>query len=436
MKKKEQTPSQVVDLLLHVAAELGATDAREIAAVADGTPENVANWRSGAVQELKTRTLDAVKRGLAARIRSLRERAHDLEAVPGLTSLELEADSGPAELMRQLRDQARYDYLGHRFLYFDPQGAIAWEKVIESGYDQDAWLRGVRSSARSFLDARARPAGPLASVLGLDGRTKARALDVVSLGPGEGQKEAIVLAELGAAVEPHGVRAQLTFALVDVSVPLLLKAVAAMRAEPASASVVLLPFCADFEEGSLAFAARLPTAHGTDGARLVLLLGNVFGNVRDEERFLDKKLFSLVRPGDFVWLEVGLRAERIADDPLFRLTQQANEETASETNRRLLLEGPYRRLEAASGRPPSDLSLRVWVREDDDSCRIPGSLNFCHDLVLRDERRSCTMLYSRRYALDPLVAWLERRGLVVERLSRTEDARGRPRVAHLLLRRK
>jgi len=31
------------------------------------------------------------------------------------------------------------------------------------------------------------------------------------------------------------------------------------------------------------------------------------------------------------------------------------------------------------------------------TCPVPGSVNFCHDLVIRSERQVCTMLCSRRY---------------------------------------
>jgi hypothetical protein len=163
-------------------------------------------------------------------------------------------------------------------------------------------------------------------------------------------------------------------------------------------------------------------------------LGNVFGNVRDEETFLRDKVDVILRPGDLLWIEVGIRPDRIETEPLFRLTDSGREETAAEANRRLLLEGPYRRWEAARGRKPSDLEMRVIVREDDDSARVPGSLNFCHDLLIKDEGRTITMLYSRRYRLEELTAWLERQGLEVLRTSQVKDTKGRSRVAHLLLR--
>ena len=237
----------------------------------------------------------------------------------------------------------------------------------------------------------------------------------------------------------------IAYAPVDVSIPLLISAgdagrTSLARAAPgATASRYVTPFCADFEEGPLSFLPRLPTARaddGTPGIRLVLLLGNIFGNLRDEEAFVRHKLHALTRPGDRVWIEVGLRNEPLSSDPLYRLTQPDHEITASEASRRLLLIGPYRRLEAAIGRRASDVDMRVWVREGDESCRVPGSVNFCHDLVIRDENRVCTMLYSRRYVLEALTAWLEARGFAIEGIRKVTDGQRLVQVAHLLLERR
>jgi hypothetical protein len=88
------------------------------------------------------------------------------------------------------------------------------------------------------------------------------------------------------------------------------------------------------------------------------------------------------------------------------------------------------------GRVPTELSMRVFIREDDETCHVPGSINFCHDLVLRAERRACSMLYSRRYDVESLSTWLEKQEYSVERIQKIADSKGVPRVAHLLLRRK
>lgn len=449
MAKKAQGPSQLMDLFISVAEELGFTSDKDLAALADIGVENVANWRSGAVKEMKSQKFQAAKRNLTAYLQSLRAQA-GLERASGLDPLEIEAGSSPADLQRQFRHRVVYDYLGHRFLYFEPQGALAWETLIKQGYEQDCWLDGVQHCAKTWLepkrDSEGQLRGPIARALRPGRRDRARGLDVISLGPGEGGKEVRLLRELEALEESdQRWRFQwLGFAPVDVSIALLLTAADAARKvfgehRDRGPRRSVLPFCADFEEGQLAFQQRLRTSKpgGADGLRLIVILGNVMGNLRDEERFVRLKLRKLARPGDLVWIEVGLRPDALENDPLFKLTRADVAETAGEANRRLLLEGPYRRWAAAIGRPTPNLSMRVWVREDDESARVPGSCNFCHDLIIRDEgSRVCTMLYSRRYKLDDLCAWFESLEFDVQGIHRVRDSKGRERVGHLLLRRR
>jgi len=448
---KRKRPSQLMDLFLSVAEELGFSEDKGIAALAEVGPENISNWRTGAVKEFKTQKFLAAKNNILDVLRSMRTRAGLLrpEEELGLDPLEIEEGSSPSDLQRQFRERVAYDYLGHRFLYFEPQGALAWEKLIGAGYEQDSWLEGVRTCAHTWLqtkkDGHGRATGPIARALRLDKRDKPRGLDVVSLGPGEGGKEAQMLRHI-VDVENNDAKQRtrwLSFAPVDVSIPLLLTAARDARRvlfasdEGAHAYRSVLAFCADFEEGKLSFTQRLRTTteYGENGMRLVLILGNVMGNLRDEARFVRSKLWQLVRPGDMVWIEVGLRPDRLEDEPLFRLTQADRSVTAAETNRRLLLEGPYRRFFAALGRPAPQLDLKVWVRENDDASRIPGSINFCHDLVIKDEKRSCTMLYSRRYDLEEMTAWFEGFDFSVLGIQRTRDSQGNVRVGHLLLQR-
>lgn len=437
-----------MELFLAVAEGLGYASDQDIAALADAGPESVSNWRSGSVKEFKNQKFRAIVDNLSVQLDALRSLAGAVDTDDvGVSPLEIEEGSSPADLQRQFRDRVGYDYLGHRFLYFEPQGALAWENLIGVGYEQDCWLSGVEQCAASWLsttrDAEGAVRGPIARALGLSRRDRAKGLDVVSLGPGEGGKELRILDQLLSAI--GGARARprwLSFIPVDVSIALLLAAARVSRqlladARQATVQRTVLPVCADFEEGPLAFLRRLRSTRAPDdeGLRLVLLLGNVLGNVRDEEWFVRQKLWTMCRPGDLLWVEVGLRAERPEDDPLYVLTKSDREESSAEANRRILLEGPYRRWAAASRRTVPDLGLRVWVREDDDSSRVPGSYNFCHDLLLRDERRVVTMLYSRRYELSALSSWFEGLGFSIEGVQRTRDSKGKSRVAHLLLRR-
>ncbi len=440
-KKQRDARSQVMDLLLHVAGLLDVESDRDLASLAGVSVDNVDNWKSGASQELKGQTLASVKEGLAARVHALKERARVVEAAHdlGLLALEIEEDASPSSLQRQFHDRVSYDYLGHRFLYFEPQGALAWENLMKGGYDQGCWLAGVEACAQQFFETtKDGPRGPLARALGLR-RGAARGLDLVSLGPGEASKEALLLKTLLAEEERAQQKlAWLSLALVDVSIPLVLKGAKACRGLLArTREAAVLPFCADFEEGGLAFLHRLPSTKNDGGVRLVMMLGNVFGNVRDEEALLRERLVEVVRPGDFLWIEVATRLERIEDDPLYTMTLTPDGAlTAPEANRRLLLEGPYRRWEVARGGRSTELVTRVWLREDDETCRVPGSLNFCHDLVLKSERRACTMLYSRRYDIQKLERWLEQQGFDVEGVVPVGDSQKRVRVAHVLARRR
>lgn len=439
-----------MEMFLAIAEELGFESDHDIAGLADVGPESVANWRAGSVKEFKKQKFQTALATLRGQLRLLTAKSGlHVDPITGLSQLEIEHGSSPTDLHRQFRDRVGYDYLGHRFLYFEPQGALAWERLIKVGYEQDCWLDGVSECCEMFLDTRrdgaSQPRGALARALGLARRDRARALEVISLGPGEGGKEVRILETIMAALGSNRARARyLSYVPVDVSIALLLKAATAARdlmiANPANlsrAQLAVLPVCADFEEGSLAFASRLRSAGGEneENRRLVLFLGNVLGNVRDEEMFVKQTLRRLVRPGDLVWVEVGLRAERPEEDPLFALTVPGREETAGEANRRLLLEGPYRRFLVASGRQAGDLDLRIRVRESDGSSRVPGSYNFCHDLLIADEGRAVTMLYSRRYELASLSAWFEALGFAVDGMLRTRDSQGRSRVGHLLLRR-
>lgn len=449
-KARAKEQSQLMELFIHVAESLGLASDRDLAELGDATVENVVNWRTGAVQEFKAQKLKTIKTNLAEHIERLKaqtgatDRATDLRISP----IEIEEGSSPTDLQRQFRDSVSYDYLGHRFLYFEAMGALAWENLIKRGYDQDRWVTATEDCARAWLDPRREgdqtAKGPIADALGITRKAVKRGLDVVSLGPGEGSKEVAVLGRIIDALKKSDERlGWLSYVPVDVSIPLLLEAATGARrlfGEVGSSLRTRLQvrsFCADFEEGRLLFKDRLPTALQPDlsALRLILMLGNTFGNLRDEERFVRQRLWPLTRTGDLVWLEVGLRLHPIESDPLFRMTMDGDQ-TATDANRRLLLEGPFRRYEAATGRAPAALDLKVWLREDDDSTHVPGSANFCHDLVLRDERRACTMLYSRRYDIEKLAAWLEALDFEVLRLQRVEDEKKRARVGHLLLRRR
>jgi uncharacterized SAM-dependent methyltransferase len=129
-----------------------------------------------------------------------------------------------------------------------------------------------------------------------------------------------VLAAVGDAGATAGLLLPwLVYAPVDVSLPLLVEAHrAAAPITTRRPHWAVAPMCDDFESGPLSFLTGLPTGRpdGPRGRRLVLLLGNVFGNLCDEDEFVSRQLGRVARPGDWVWLELGVRHGSAAEDPL------------------------------------------------------------------------------------------------------------------------
>src|SRR5262245_36079877 len=109
---KKSKPSQLMDLFIAIAEELGLASDRDLAELAGVGSENVPNWRSGSVREFKAQTFLAAKNSLVEHLRSLAARdgvmIGDADA---LTSVEVEEGSSPTDLHRQFRDRVNYDYL-------------------------------------------------------------------------------------------------------------------------------------------------------------------------------------------------------------------------------------------------------------------------------------------------------------------------------------
>ncbi|MEM6532938.1 MAG: L-histidine N(alpha)-methyltransferase [Myxococcota bacterium] len=439
MSSRPPKRSQVIELFLRVANALGRETDREIAELAGVTPENVANWQAGSVKEFKRQTLTGIADRIADQIAALRghRASTEIGLRHGLIELEVEESSSPDALQREFSDRLRYDYLGHRFLYYEPQGALAWENLIRDDYVHRAWLEGVGRCARRWFggsNPEQPHGGVLNQALGLRRGAHRAGLELVSLGSGEGGKEEAVL---GALAELDHHPAWTALALVDVSIPLLMRAARTCRSlvfdRFGEEGVAVLPCCADFEEGELNFLERLPRARSkADAKRIVMMFGNVLGSLRDEERFVAEKLEPMLESGDYVWLEVNRRLEDPNDDPLHALTQDGDQ-TATSNHRRLVLEGPYRRFEAAGHRRPSNVTTRVSLRE---GSAVPGSINYVQDLVIPDEDRIVTMLYSRRYELSGLKGWLDSYGFEVEDTVTVDGGSSKESMHHVLIRKR
>lgn len=444
---------QVIDLFLHIAEQLGCTSDEAIAGLADVSPENIRNWKAGKIETLKDGTLATIKERIAARMSWIRESTlqFDMPTRAHISQVEIEDGWGPADVQQRFRKRLETgNYTGHQFLYFDPEGALAWESHVAEDYDQSTWIECIKKCARTWIapgkDARNSRAYIYDKLFRSRKRTgrKGSGIDVISLGPGDGAKEYEVLRELK-SWQNEDEHLQLTYVPVDISIPLLLKAqrkalplLAQATGERGARHHRLRAFCADFEDGDLRFLNRLPSAENKDVARLITMFGS-FQNLFDEEAFVRDKLSTIARRGDLVWLEVTHRITPIEKDRYYALTKQ--ERPQLDNTLRLLLEGPYGRLEAAKGRTANAVDIRVSLRDyfedgpEHAQNRIPGSYNFFFDLVVNNGARSYTMVNIRRYELRSLQAWFGKMGYsTLDAITVPEDrGEDRRRNVHLLL---
>src|SRR5688500_890997 len=112
--KAKETPSQLMELFLATARALGVESDRELAQHGDVTPDNVANWHDGSVRELKRQTFNTVVERLTSRIAALKAQSE-----AALRSLEVEEGASPSDIQREFQERVAFDYVGHRFLYYE-----------------------------------------------------------------------------------------------------------------------------------------------------------------------------------------------------------------------------------------------------------------------------------------------------------------------------
>lgn len=430
--------SQVFDLIIGLLELHGFQSSEAQAAIFGVTATTIQNWKSGRVQTLNSGRLEEVR----AQLHFLsKRRGVDLVGEPSLCPIVIEEGAGPEDLEQELSDRWRSVYLGHKFLYYHPAGAIDWINLLETGYGNTQLIRGFVSALKEALGgdgsaaAKASNRGKLAAALHWD-QSKSCGVDLISLGPGDGAKEARAIELLidHAGPKKHLIN-WLTYTPVDVSIPLLRMASANARnlirekvEDERWPHFLVRPSCSDFEDGNIGFTNHLSEAGGD--RRLVLFLGGTFGNLRSEAAFLERAASRILRQGDMMWLEVGVRQARIEDDPLF-----ANDlGGAQETVRRSLVEGPHRRFRASVG-APLDSKMQIIPRDGGQTCEVPQSYNFHHDVNIDARGRCCSVLYSRRYDVAALRNWLKGFGYrtLFEHIVKDND--GRDRTAHILIRR-
>lgn len=442
MSPARGSSQQAFDLIFGLLELHGFHSNDAQASILGVTPTTITNWKTGRVKALNRGKLDEVIK----RIHFLgKRRGVDLVGEPSLCPIVIEEGAGPADLERQLRDKWDSVYLGHKFLYYHPAGAMAWTKLLETGYGRDLLARGFSQALATSLTRRggATKTGRheqkqnLADVLRWT-EGKSCGIDLISLGPGDGSKEVRALSLL---IERAGTDIRLidwlTYTPVDASIPMLRIASEQARnlfrdtlPRERWPQFLVRPACSDFEDGKIGFSHHL-SDHPSD-RRIALFLGGTFGNLKSETAFIERSLARLLRPGDVLWLEVGVRKARIEDDGLFALSTEVGD--TQETVRRSLVEGPHRRFFASVG-VQAETRMRIIPRDGGATCEVPRSYNFVHDVEINTRGQRCSVMYSRRYDIDALCRWFQGFGYETLRVDRVKDTQGHDRTAHLLFRR-
>jgi hypothetical protein len=422
--------SQVFDLILGLLELHGFHTVEAQASICGVTPTTIQNWKTGKVKALNRGKLEEV----IARIHFLsKRRGVDLVGEPSLCPIVIEDGAGPEDLERQLHDKWDSVYLGHKFLYYHPAGAMAWIKLLETGYGATMLNKGFVTAMSAALDSTAKLSAALRWTEG-----RSCGIDLISLGPGDGAKEARAIEQLiQHSGSNHRLIDWLTYTPVDVSIPLL-----RLASENARNLIrdrveverwphfLVRPSCSDFEDGNIGFASHL--SESSEDRRLVLFLGGTFGNLKSETAFMERTLGRLLRPGDLLWFEVGVRQPRIEDDSLYGVAKGLGD--TQETVRRALVEGPHRRFRASVG-APLDSKMQIIPRDGGATCEVPRSYNFVHDVDINPSGQRCSVLYSRRYDIAALCQWLAGFGYETLFEFAVKDSNERDRTAHLLLRR-
>jgi hypothetical protein len=431
MSSSSSTRSQVFDLIFGLLELHGFHTNEAQASIFGVTPTTIHNWKTGKVKALNRGKLDEV---IAKLYFLSKRRGVDLVGEPSLCPVVIEEGAGPEDLERQLHEKWDSVYLGHKFLYYHPAGAMAWIKLLETGYGNALLSKGLVAALSAALDPKhTTPVPPLRWTEG-----RSCGIDLISLGPGDGAKEAraieLLIRHAGAN---HRLIDWLTYTPVDVSIPLL-----RLASENARTLIrdrveaerwphfLVRPSCSDFEDGNIGFSSHL--SETDEDRRLVLFLGGTFGNLKSETAFVERTLGRLLRPGDLAWLEVGVRQPNIEDDSLFAVASGLGD--TQETVRRALVEGPHRRFRASVG-SPLDSNMRIIPRDGGVTCEVPRSYNFVHDVDINQSGQRCSVLYSRRYDVAALRQWLAGFGYECVFQYAVKDGRERERTAHLLVRR-
>jgi hypothetical protein len=204
------------------------------------------------------------------------------------------AEGTPQDLLlAEIRDGSM---ISSRFSYAAEKGTKHW---LELCHDS---LYTVYHDSISYLSANA------SKLLAACGKSfLASSPDVISLGPGDGIKDRIILNALARELDKDGNAHEMFYYPVDVSHRMLATAVHTIREDYSlSRRIKIKAFHSDFKH----LSAFRPVYNFRPEPNLFLLLGNTFGNMQDEKNFLHR-LYRAMYPGDILLLEVRLHTDEL-----------------------------------------------------------------------------------------------------------------------------
>lgn len=197
------------------------------------------------------------------------------------------------ELMRAIRSGR---LINPKHIYSFERGTRLW---LEMCADQDyeyfrASIKLLRDNTKRILDH-------------IDAKVLANGPDVISLGPGNGRKDRILLK---AMLERLGSGGGVYYYPVDISVAMLATAVREVKQEEVIArSVKIKAAIADYEQD---LRALEPMYSYRPAPNLFLFLGNSLGNFENEPDML-KQLQHAMSPGDYALIEVATASTNEVD---------------------------------------------------------------------------------------------------------------------------
>jgi hypothetical protein len=260
------------------------------------------------------------------------------------------------------------------YIYNTDQGALRWLALCEDpSYKlfQES-LRFLESKAQETLEAMG--AGFLST-----------APDYVSLGPGNGQKDRILLKALLRYLDDHSIPPDFFYYPVDISERMIGKAIKTITADRALKNRFRIKGVhADFAKLSL----FRPVVDYRPEPNIFLLLGNTLGNIQNEVSFLEK-IRTAMHEDDILVLEVRLRTgdhfepggnlednQGLSFAPLAaigvpfeeQLLEYRPEEAASQIPKTMTIAGYYRRA-IIRGRTYKEIFLNCVNHYDRDELR-------------------------------------------------------------------